>query len=150
MVGGYVRKERSISIYSGEGPSNNPKRRGPDVAAPTDDSLIHGGIRGTGNKSGSTLFLDGTSIAAAHITRRIANLMADGKQTSRAAIYKLARDHEDKARADAIQQRPMTATLSQDDLDALTKKHRYPPEERAGGGRLPAVTQNPIARIEID
>lgn len=75
VVGGYLRKEDRPSPYSAGGPTNGT-RVGPDAMAVSDDSVVHRGRLAAGTRSGSTVTLDGTSVAAPQITRWIAENVA--------------------------------------------------------------------------
>jgi hypothetical protein len=80
VVGGYVRKENRVVKYSSGGPKppaggERPvalKRKGPDAVAQSDESYVHQGILGAGTRSGSVVFMNGTSVAAPQIARQIA------------------------------------------------------------------------------
>jgi len=62
-------------------------RTAPDLAAPGDTSAARRGVLATGTRSGSVAALDGTSVAAAAVTRRLAEAFADpGHATAAAAL----------------------------------------------------------------
>jgi hypothetical protein len=67
-----------IARYSSRGPDRAGDVRGPDVAAPGDDSPVSSGLRAAASRSGATARLSGTSVAAPLVTRRIVNLLAAG------------------------------------------------------------------------
>ncbi len=71
------------SIYSAAG-SENPNRTPadammPDAAAPADDSYVHRGVIAAGSRSGSSVVLSGTSMAAPQLARHVAAHFAAGK-----------------------------------------------------------------------
>jgi hypothetical protein len=72
VIGGYLKKERRPSPYSAGGPTTG-SRVGPDLSAVSDDSVVHQGVIAAGARSGSTVALRGTSVAAPQVARWIAN-----------------------------------------------------------------------------
>jgi hypothetical protein len=79
VIGGYLKKEsrtnpedRRHSPYSAGGPTNG-SRVGPEASAVSDDSMVHQGVIAAGARSGSTVALRGTSVAAPQVARWIAN-----------------------------------------------------------------------------
>ncbi|MEL6965365.1 MAG: hypothetical protein AAFO01_21630, partial [Pseudomonadota bacterium] len=97
VVGGYYRKPiyriedeqetYRLAEYSAGGPTNDaPNRAGPDAGAVSDDSRVHRGMLAAGTQSGSTVSLNGTSVAAPLVTRRIALEMADGVDVTRSTV----------------------------------------------------------------
>jgi hypothetical protein len=68
----------AIARYSSRGPDRAGDVRGPDVAAPGDESPVSSGLRAAASRSGATARLSGTSVAAPLVTRRIVNLLAAG------------------------------------------------------------------------
>jgi len=85
VVGGVTRQSAGENEtdrpanYSSGGPtqtknlSSHPNRTGPDVVATSDTSLVHTGIIAAGNKSGSTVAINGTSVSAPQVARSIAD-----------------------------------------------------------------------------
>ena len=96
VVGGFVRKDWKPAKYSAGGPVIRPPGRGapadngPDAMAVADDSHAHRGLLAAGTRSGSTVPMNGTSVAAPQITRWIADRMAAGGSHDRAAVAKFA------------------------------------------------------------
>jgi hypothetical protein len=85
VAGGYLRKEKRVVDYSSGGPISPtsgsgtvPHRRGPDGLARSDDSQVHQGVLAAGTRSGSVVVMNGTSVAAPQIARRIAEERAAG------------------------------------------------------------------------
>jgi hypothetical protein len=81
VVGGFRRSDWKTAKYSAGGPVVKAARMapwpdGPDAMAVTDDSVAHRGMLATGTRSGSTVALSGTSVAAPQFTRAIAGEMA--------------------------------------------------------------------------
>jgi hypothetical protein len=91
VVGGFKRKDFTLAKYSAGGPIT-PARGGqppsgmkPDGASVSDDSYVHYGVLGSGTKSGSTVPLGGTSVAAPQVAKRwVANQLAAGEPATRA------------------------------------------------------------------
>ncbi len=68
-----------VARYSSSGPGHpdaGNRYDGPDVSAPSDESPVLRGLRASANRSGSTFRMDGTSVAAPIVTRRIANMLS--------------------------------------------------------------------------
>lgn len=66
----------AVSRYSSSGPGRAlPATGNPDVSAPADESPVLHGLRAAANRSGTTLRMSGTSVAAPIVTRRIANML---------------------------------------------------------------------------
>ncbi|MEJ8572705.1 S8 family serine peptidase [Microbaculum marinum] len=92
VIGGYLRKEAVVSKYSAGGPTTPvrdapaPWRTGPDAVAVGDDSLVHWGVLAAGTRSGSTVALTGTSVAAPQVTRWIADRFVAGDSGDRTAV----------------------------------------------------------------
>src|SRR5207244_7017110 len=80
VVGGFKQKEGTMVNYSGAGPiaTNAANRLGPDAVLVTDDSSVHQGIFSAGTRSRSIVALNGTSVAAPQITRRLDCRVAAG------------------------------------------------------------------------
>lgn len=86
VIGGFRRRDWRIARYSGGGPLVPPLRPppitdGPDAMAVSDDSIAHRGLLATGTRSGSTVQLSGTSVAAPQFTRAIVEMLAAGAVT---------------------------------------------------------------------
>jgi hypothetical protein len=77
VVGGYLRTEDRPAPYSAGGPIGRTHRRGPDVMAASDDSVVRPGIMAAGTRSGSVVRMNGTSVAAPQWTRWIADQRAN-------------------------------------------------------------------------
>lgn len=103
VMAGFQRKPESRSYfsnlpslipakYSASGrlvappPGIPPHRDSPDAMAVSDDSPAHHGVLAAGARSGSTLAMFGTSVAAPQITRWIADQMEAGNPYDRAAV----------------------------------------------------------------
>lgn len=127
VVGGFCRSTWLASDYSGEGSETPMAMKGPVALAGSDDSVAHPGVLAAGTRSGSTIILRGTSVAAPLVARRIADLMATGQPADRNAIARMARQQEQAAGAG----RPPR-----------------PSESRGGSGRLDLP--DPRGRRRID
>lgn len=67
-------EHQPVANYSGAGPGRaGLGRDGPDLIAGSEESTTLPGLRAAGTRSGDTVRLSGTSVAAAVVTRRIAN-----------------------------------------------------------------------------
>lgn len=101
VVGAMYRKELTIADYSSCGPgsipfgSSVPSRKGPDLATVSDDSRVHVGIPGTGTRSGSVVYLNGTSVAAPLVARAIADLSTAGQLPNREQIRTMVDESDD-------------------------------------------------------
>lgn len=94
IVAGMRRKDWKPVKYSAGGPVISPGRgapiaNGPDAMAVSDDSAAHFGVLGSGTRTGSTILMNGTSVAAPQITRWIAGEMAAGRPSDRDAVATL-------------------------------------------------------------
>ncbi|MEH6631748.1 MAG: hypothetical protein V7776_13010 [Halopseudomonas aestusnigri] len=81
VVGGHVESTGQPSVYSGNQPANvgyPASSIGPLVSAESDRSPVFRGIQATGVRSGVSVALDGTSVAAPIITRRVASIIRLG------------------------------------------------------------------------
>jgi hypothetical protein len=95
LVGSFRRIDWKPAKYSASGPAIAPSRGlpvndGPDASAVSDDSHAHRGILASGTRSGSTVAMNGTSVAAPQITRWIAEQMAASKNHDRSALATFA------------------------------------------------------------
>jgi hypothetical protein len=96
VVGGFTRTTSKPSTtwqptyYSSSGPVVSPPGRtgaspnGPDGAAVSDDSKVHHGVLAAGSRSGSTVQMFGTSVAAPQVTRWALEQMAQAGDCTRA------------------------------------------------------------------
>lgn len=64
VVGGYVVATSEPARYSSGGPSRSVKRLAPDLAYPSDESPVFGGLLGAGNRSAAVFRMGGTSVAS--------------------------------------------------------------------------------------
>jgi hypothetical protein len=102
VVGGTYRKELVAADYSAGGPTSTVcgckqaiPREGPDVLAVSDDSRAHVGVLAAGSRSGSTVAMTGTSVAAPMVTRIVAGMLAQPVKTgTRDAVKQLAEGEE--------------------------------------------------------
>jgi len=89
VVGGYFAKGKyfqetangnrltEVAPYSSSGPGHpGAGYDAPDVSAPSDESPVMRGLRAAANRSGTSVRLTGTSVAAPIVTRRVANMLA--------------------------------------------------------------------------
>ncbi|MDU9006944.1 S8 family serine peptidase [Sedimentitalea todarodis] len=82
-AGGYVGKTCKLARYSAGGPNVQPAEapdhfRKPDVLLVSDDSPALLGVLAAGSRSGSVVWMNGTSVAAPQLARHIADLIAAG------------------------------------------------------------------------
>jgi hypothetical protein len=104
VVGGVYRKELAIVPYSAGGSptmsgcASSPSRDGPDALAVSDDSRVHEGVLAAGSRSGSTVAMSGTSVAAPQVTRLVASLLATSPHGgNRNAVRQLALEEDGEA-----------------------------------------------------
>lgn len=74
VVGGYQLRDHKAALYSA---AAEPGMAAPDGLAVTDRSRVLGGVLGAGNRSGSALALNGTSVAAPQVARWLADHLAE-------------------------------------------------------------------------
>ena len=77
VVGGYRRSDGDPAIYSSSGPVISG-RAGPTLAARSEESTAHSGVQASGTASGTAVIMNGTSVAAPQVARRLVDLFADG------------------------------------------------------------------------
>lgn len=65
-----------VARYSSLGPGREGATLGPDLVAPSDESPAAPGLRAAGSRSGASVCMNGTSVAAPLVTRRIVNVLA--------------------------------------------------------------------------
>ena len=73
--------------------------RGPDVGAPSDRSYLRPGRLHAGTRSGSTVAMTGSSVAAPTVSRTIADQFSSGGLTSASALFTAARTAQGTALA---------------------------------------------------
>ena len=103
---------------------------GPDAMAVSDDSHAHRGILAAGTRSGSTVPMNGTSVAAPQITRWIAERMAAAGNHDRAAVAKFA------LQGLPASPWPQTKTEANRPVNAPAPDPVKLPPERIGAGRV--------------
>jgi hypothetical protein len=91
VVAGFRRSDGEAAPYSSSGPgvesaAGQPPKRVPDLSAASEDSIGCHGILAAGTRSGSAVAINGTSVAAPAVTRRISRQMAAGTWGGRAAF----------------------------------------------------------------
>lgn len=64
-----------VAKYSSRGPGRAGPAQGPDLLGPSDDSPVELGLLAAANRTGAKFRMDGTSVAAPIVTRRIVNLL---------------------------------------------------------------------------
>jgi hypothetical protein len=90
VIGAYRRSDGAAAPYSAAGFTN---RQGADAMLSGDDTPIYKGIRAAGTRSGSSVVVEGTSVAAPQMTRWIAERLAAGN-IDRAIVQAEARKQE--------------------------------------------------------
>lgn len=75
VVAGYRASDGAPAIYSGAGRAH-PGARLPDLAAISEESPAHRGVLAAGTYSGSCRMMNGTSVAAPQLTRKLADTVA--------------------------------------------------------------------------
>lgn len=94
VIGGFRRRDRTIDRHSAGGPVVAPAAGGagyrtgpdPDAVAVSDDSPGCRGVLAAGSRSGSTLAMGGTSVAAPQVARWIAAELAAGRACGRPEV----------------------------------------------------------------
>jgi hypothetical protein len=92
VVGASIADVRGPSRYASSGPRIAPAgaavsgREGADVAAVADDAAVHRGVIAAGTRAAGAVVLNGSSVAAPAVTRRIAARMAEGESVDRASV----------------------------------------------------------------
>ena len=77
VVAGYRASDGSAAVYSGAGPTS-PGGKLPALAAVCEDSPSHRGVLAAGTYSGTCRAMNGTSVAAPAVARRLADDLARG------------------------------------------------------------------------
>ena len=100
IVGGHREAQGEIAEYSAAGPlrasadaigvTRASARTGPDVVAPSDRSRVQHGMLAAGTRSGSTVAMNGTSVAAPVVARALALVLGRSPATARALVDRLA------------------------------------------------------------
>ena len=76
-----------VAKYSSRGPGRAGHVQGPDLIAPSDDSPVLAGLLAAANRSGAKFRMDGTSVAAPIVTRRVGNILgAQNPPSNRTAL----------------------------------------------------------------
>lgn len=112
VVGGYYARGRfpsdtygvsrlsEVARYSSSGPGHpGTGYDGPDVSAPSDESPVLHGLRAAANRSGTTFRMDGTSVAAPVVTRRIANMLGQVLPPPLGQVRKHLQDYQSVVRS---------------------------------------------------
>ena len=135
VVGGVYGQELKVVEYSSGGPitatrGGNVNRLGPDALAVSDDSKIHRGVIAAGSRSGSAVAMNGTSVAAPQIARKVARMLADPTKSG---------DRDAVRHAAAVE-------------EAAPRGGRPPlqPEIRTGKGRILTARPERPARLDPD
>lgn len=87
-AGGYIGNRCEVARYSAGGPKINAALtdKAPDLLMASEDSLALPGVLAAGSRSGSVVWMNGTSVAAPQLTRRVADLVAADLPVSQAVI----------------------------------------------------------------
>lgn len=87
-AGGYIGNSCEVARYSAGGPKINAGAmdKAPDLLMTSEDSLALPGILAAGSRSGSVVWMNGTSVAAPQLARRVANLVAADVLVTQAVI----------------------------------------------------------------
>lgn len=75
VVGGWVRGADSLAPYSAGGKRRMSGSSCVDLLAVTDEGRVLHGVSASATRSGTTVHMDGTSVAAPHVTRRLLELL---------------------------------------------------------------------------
>jgi len=137
VIAGYRISDYASASFSNTGPNvvtfSAPPRTGPDAAAMTDRSVVLTGMPAAGTKSGSTIPIEGTSAAAPHALRRLAD-------PSKPAVSLLASPARLAVRALAVRQNVVykagTTALRLQTFDIYEVLRRVT-EANVGAGNIP-------------
>ncbi|MFD2205914.1 S8 family serine peptidase [Kiloniella antarctica] len=102
VVGGHVESTGKPAIYSGNQSTNvgyPTSSVGPFVSAESDRSPVFRGIQASGVRSGVSVALDGTSVAAPIVTRRVAETLKVGSAKPKIQIFSEAETIEAERQA---------------------------------------------------
>jgi len=108
VAGGFRDSDLSMARYSAGGPTAVPAsgpprpRSGPDASLVSEQSYALDGILAAGTRTGSTVALNGTSVAAPQITRWIASAMRMGTGDGLRSEVAAEADAQEVARAGQI------------------------------------------------
>lgn len=134
VITGYRGSDQKMARYSSEGTHVLPVASGGPLAAQrSDDSDAHPGVLVSGTRSGSTVAMDGTSIAAPQVARAIIDILLTHP---RAQLSQTQAVHPQQARLAGVPVVPPAATSR----GAVVLEAPLPAlDVRAGLGRLPAA-----------
>lgn len=82
VAGGYVVATGKPARYSSGGPSRGVMRSEPDLAYPSDESCVYGGLLGAGNRSAAVFRMGGTSVASPQYANDLARGVVPKLKTS--------------------------------------------------------------------
>jgi hypothetical protein len=136
LVGGYRASDGAPALYSASGPDDpgDRFRATPNAMAVSDRSITRHGVLATGARSGSTVAMNGTSVAAPQITRWIAERMLADEPADAEALRAQALEDDPDPKPVARAQSPAAPALPPD----VSEK---PPPARGGFGRIRMVEQ---------
>ena len=133
VVGSFNRQTWKPARYSASGPVVSPPGRGgsspdgPDGVAVSEDSQINYGVRAAGTRSGSTVTMYGTSVAAPQVTRWAVEYMALTGRCTRADFH---------AFLTLSTSPPSPWPNTRTELNPPPNAPGLPPAVRVGGGRV--------------
>ncbi len=99
VVGAVLGDSGRPAPYTSCGPAvvqaamEQPSRAGPTVSAVSDRSLSRLGVLGAGTRGGATVAMNGTSVAAPSVTRRLAEQFAAGTTSTADALVAISSPH---------------------------------------------------------
>lgn len=126
VAAGSVRASRQPARYSSES-FDHPVAFPPTAAAISDDSRLHAGVLASGFFSGSTVSMNGTSVAAAMLGRKVSDRIAAQSPVDRADIEALAASEDGRTIPDSAPIHPLFQIYEP-----------TPPKTRIGSGCLDA------------
>ena len=136
VVGGYRGSDGAPALYSPRGPAApGESRMGPDAMSVSERSVTRRGVLAAGTRSGSTVSMNGTSVAAPQVTRWIAEQLAASKPGTVAGLRARAKkdDPDPKKKPSRGGAQP---TDPQPPVRGVKPK---PPAARGGAGRIRLV-----------
>lgn len=147
VIGGYRDGDRKLALYSGaSSPETTTKR--PTSLLPSDSSRVLAGILTTGNRSGATFSLTGTSAAGPLAVRMLAERVEEVKNSNAETVLRNLAAAGEAVIATERQWAPELDTRPAD-RDPVPQPVPRDPELRSGDGRI-LVEEKPPTKHRLD
>lgn len=134
VIGGYRRSDGAAARYSSSGPRLSriaSNKLAPDALLPCDDSVCCHGVLSAGSRSGSTVAMDGTSVAAPQATRWHAGEMSKGQQANTLATGESTAGGSQDVALYAVDDIAQLARLQEQERNPATLQDQAPSRKRA-------------------